>query len=74
VPAAQPLLDFALQHLGKVLFEARDYSGARAALREALARRRAAGAADLVASTELALGAVARALAAEATPAEGGER
>jgi tetratricopeptide (TPR) repeat protein len=51
------LLDFALQHLGKALWNAGRASEAVPLLEEALAIRRASGSAGLVASTEEALAA-----------------
>ncbi len=72
-PAARPLLDFALQHLGKVLYEAGDCAAALVPLREALQIRRAGGATDLVASTELAVSVVTRALAETSMQGAGGE-
>lgn len=73
--ATRPLLDFAHQHLGKVLFDAGEDEGALASFRAALELRKVAGAADLVASTELALAAVARRLAArDHARGPGGER
>jgi len=58
--ALTTLLDFALQHLGKVHFDAASYAEALACFREALVLRERKGAADLVASTRLALDAVYR--------------
>jgi tetratricopeptide (TPR) repeat protein len=58
------LLDFALQHLGKVLYQLGEYAQARAAFAEALQLRRGKGDASLIDSTSLALQAVERAEAA----------
>lgn len=69
--AAAPLLDFALQHLGKVLFDAGEDRLALANFRAALELRRAAGAADLIASTECAIAAVTARLAENFTQREG---
>lgn len=60
--ALQPLLHFALQHLGKVLYELGEHDAALACLREAYGLRQAlARAAELLASTELAIDTVHRA-------------
>jgi RimJ/RimL family protein N-acetyltransferase len=60
------LLDFALQHLGKVLFDRRRYSDALACFQEALRLREAKNDPELVASTELAIAATTRCLAENA--------
>src|SRR5215471_16931495 len=54
-PTLHPLLDFALQHLGKVLFDQEEYERALARFQEALALREAKGDRELIASTQLAV-------------------
>lgn len=67
------MLDFALQHLAKVLFDQGEDARALALFRQALELRQAAGASELIASTELAIAAVTR-RAAGHTPSEGVRR
>jgi RimJ/RimL family protein N-acetyltransferase len=63
-PRLHPLLDFALQHLGKVLFDRGDYVCALDCFREALALREAKDDRQLTASTQLAITAATARLAA----------
>jgi len=56
-PSLHPLLDFALQHLGKVLFDQGEYGRALDRFREAMALREAKGDRELIASTQLAIAA-----------------
>jgi RimJ/RimL family protein N-acetyltransferase len=61
-PEVEPLLDFALQHQGKVFFDLGRYEEARDCFHEALELRKAKNVGELIASTELALAAVSRQL------------
>jgi RimJ/RimL family protein N-acetyltransferase len=63
-PRLHSLLDFALQHLGKVLFDRGEYGCALDRFREALALREAKDDRNLIASTQLAIAAAAVRLAA----------
>jgi tetratricopeptide (TPR) repeat protein len=65
-PALSGLLDFALQHLGKVRFDQRQFTQALPCFEEALQLRQIKRDDALIASTELAVAAAKRALAASA--------
>ena len=67
-PTLQPLLDFALQHHGKVLFDQGDYGRALDRFQEALALREAKGVSELIASTQIAIAATAARIAAKGNP------
>jgi tetratricopeptide (TPR) repeat protein len=61
-PALESLLDFALQHQGKVLFDQGLFAAALDCFNEALEPRRIKQLPDLVASTELAIATTTREL------------
>ena len=63
----RPLLDFALQHLGKLQFELQDFANALISLGEALTLRRHKGEQSLVDSTLLAIEVVSRTQALDKT-------
>jgi len=65
--ALRPMLDFGLQHLGKILFEQGAYERSLLCLREALSIRESKGNSELIASTRLAIAAVSRMKDAVAT-------
>jgi len=64
--ALATLLDFALQHLGKIRFDEGAYAEAQACLGEALALRERKGNPELIASTRQAINAVYRRCCADA--------